>query len=133
MTTIIIGILIGITIWSGLFGFLCIIDKADEEWAQGLMCGVWAIPIIAIVCLRNPIGKIRVYFFKKRYNKVIVWKYKNGKKVDGQRFYVSKKLLTNIKTDETFEILPCDRTKSLPEKEFIITDKEFFNSFNKGV
>jgi hypothetical protein len=133
MTTIIIGILIGIAIWSGLFGFLCIIDKADEEWAQGLMCGIWALHIIAIVFLKNPINKIRVHFFKKKYNKVVVWQYKNGRKVNGQRFYVHKKLLKGIKADETFEISPCDRVKTIPEKELIITDKEFIANLKKGV
>lgn len=133
MTTIIIGVLIGIAIWSGLFGFLCLIDKADEDWAQILLSGVWTLPIVIIICLKKPINKIRVYFFKKSYNKVILWQYKNGKKVNGQRFYVHKKLLEGIKADDTFEIFPCDRTKTIPEKEIIITEKEFFTNFKKGV
>lgn len=133
MTTIIIGVLIGIAIWSGLFGFLCLIDKVDEDWAQILLSGVWTLPIIIIICLKKPINKIRVYFFKKNYNKVILWQYKNGKKVNGQRFYVHKKLLEGVKADDTFEIFPCDRTKTVPEKELIITEKEFFTNFKKGV
>ena len=133
MTTIIIGVLIGIAIWSGLFGFLCIIDKINEDWAQILLCGVWALPIIIIICLKKPINKIRVYFFNKKYRRIVLWWYKDGKKVNGQQFWVHKDCLTDIKEDKFFEIHPAGRTKTIPDKDKILTKKEFEDAYkSKG-
>ena len=131
MTTIIIGVLIGIAIWSGLFAVICLIDKLDEDIAQILLCGVWSIPFLLFEGLYKPIMKIRVYFFNKKYRRIVLWWYKDGKKVNGQQFWVHKNLLTDVKEDKFLEIHPAGRTKTIPDKDSILTKKEFEASYKK--
>lgn len=131
MTNIIIGILIGIAIWSGFFAVICLMDKLDEDMAQVFLSGVWSLPLFLFMALYKPAMKIRVYFFNKRYRRIVLWWYKDGKKVNGKQFWVHKDCLTNVKEDEFLEIHPAGRTKTIPDKDDILTKKEFEDAYKK--
>ena len=131
MTTIIIGILIGIAIWSGVFFVFCLADVFDEDWAQIILGTIWIIPFFIIKISIKWINKIRAKIFNRSHYRVVFWWLKNGKKVNGQSFYVRKEYLIGIEPDETFEIKPSDRTVRPPYKEDILSKKKFDEIFNK--
>lgn len=131
MTNIIIGILIGIAIWSGLFAVICLMDKLDEDIAQIFLSGVWSLPLLLFEGIYKSTMKIRIYFFNKKYRRIVLWWYKDGKKVNGQQFWVHKDCLTDVKEDKFFEIHPAGRTKTIPDKDKILTKKEFEDAYKK--
>lgn len=131
MTTIIIGILIGIAIWSGVFFVFCLADVFDEDWTQIILGTIWFIPFFIIKISIKWINKIRAKIFNRSHYRVVFWWLKNGKKVNGQSFYVRKEYLTGIEPDETFEIKPSDRTVRPPYKEDILSKEKFDEIFNK--
>jgi len=131
MTTIIIGILIGILIWSGVFFVFCLADIFDEDWAQIILGTVWIIPFFIIKISIKEINKIRAKIFNKSYYRVIFWWLKDGKKINGQSFYVRKEYVKGIEPDETFEIKPSDRKVRAPYKDEILSKEKFDEIFNK--
>lgn len=131
MTNIIIGILIGIAIWSGLFAVICLMDKLDEDMAQIFLSGVWSLPLLLFEGIYKSTMKIRIYFFNKKYRRIVLWWYKDDKKVNGQQFWVHKDCLTDVKEDKFFEIHPAGRTKTIPDKDKILTKKEFEDAYKK--